>query len=1109
MNGEQKSRQELFRENQKLLNQVSDLRTQLNESHQALRALHEGRVEGLIVPGEQGEQVFTAQGAERIYRRLIEEMQEGALALSKDGCILYANRAVEHMLGVPLEKITGSSIQGYIHADDMHTFEAIIQEAGVSSARGKLHLAGTGGNNVPVYFSIAPVQLEPEMAYVAVITDLTEHQQNEQIAASERLLRSVLEQAVDAIIVCDPSGRVIRANQAACKICGSNPLRRPFGEAVKLELTQNDQSASTLAFPLTEIMEGKTIQSAEGYCTRPDGTVVNVLVGARPLQGFESHGYGCFVTMTDISGLKQAENELREIKEDMAAVVESSPLAIFTLDREGKVQKLWNSAAERMFGWKRQSVMGRRLPIVPRDRQEELDGVLGRIFRGEYVSSFETVRQRKDGSVIEMSISAAPIKDEKGNIIEVMGIVEEITQRRQREQELKRSEQTFKSLFNSSGDAMFIHLPEGRFVEVNQEACRRLGYTRQELLQLTPADVDSPQYSDRVRERTKEIMEKGGAAFETEHVTKQGRIIPTQIISRMIDYYGQKVVLSAARDFSQRKQYENHIQRLNDVLEVLREINQFTIKETDPYQLLQAVCSELTRNSLYFGAWTAFKDTDQKLRLGAASCVEGFENSITEKLANGYVPPCVQKAMQEQKVVVCSGSESAGCELPPSRCPARTRMAYRLAENGDTNGVVVVCTRLEYISPEEQRLLVEMADDVVLGLRKIKLENERKQALETLHRTQQQVVEQERYRALSQMASGIAHDFNNALSTIMGFTDLMLQMPETLNDTEKVKRNLELISKSARNAAAIVRRMRKFYRPREDEKLSVVDLNQQVEEAVSATEPRWKQVARSRGVDIFIEKDLGNIEPVGGNEHELQEMLTNLIFNAVDAMPEGGTLRFRTRQEQQEVLLEVSDTGVGMPEDVRRKCFDPFFTTKGESGTGLGLSTVQGIVTRHKGRITVDSEEGQGTCFRIYLPVSSFKKKDRLFIEGKPEDTARSLKILVVEDSPDQRHLLGELLQMDHHYPEMATDGREGLNKFNAGWYDVVITDRAMPGMSGDEFAGMVKSIVPRKLVIMLTGFGEMMDAAGEKPGSVDLVISKPVTIQKLRNAIDKVMGHE
>ena len=379
------------------------------------------------------------------------------------------------------------------------------------------------------------------------------------------------------------------------------------------------------------------------------------------------------------------------------------------------------------------------------------------------------------------------------------------------------------------------------------------------------------------------------------------------------------------------------------------------------------------------------------------------------------------------------------------------------------------------------------------------------EALIDLQRTQQQVIQEERLRGLGQMASGIAHDFNNSLTPILGFSELLLESDESLDDKEKVKRYAQMINTSARDAAKVVSRMREFYRKRDEgERLALANLHDLVAQAISLTQPKWKDEAQAHGVSITVETDLQQVPAIPCNESELREVLINLILNAVDAMPEGGTITLRTRPDGEYVALEVSDTGEGMTEEVRNSCFDPFFTTKGAQGTGMGLAMVYGIVLRHEGTIEVESEVGRGTTFIIRLPVQA-----RSFSQAKDASVGQvltgALHILVVDDEPAVRQLINEYMRQDGHTVETAADGREGLEKFRSSTFDLVLTDRAMPGMSGDQLAGTIKQEAPGISVILLTGYGEMMKDTDEKPAGVDLVVSKPITIADLRRALAQV----
>lgn len=379
------------------------------------------------------------------------------------------------------------------------------------------------------------------------------------------------------------------------------------------------------------------------------------------------------------------------------------------------------------------------------------------------------------------------------------------------------------------------------------------------------------------------------------------------------------------------------------------------------------------------------------------------------------------------------------------------------------------------------------------------------EALGQLRETQANVIQQERLHALGRMASGIAHDFNNALAPILGFSELLVKRPELLSDVPKLKNYIEIINASATESAKVVSRLREFYRYRDEaEVFGPVSIPELVHEAIRLTEPRWKDQALGEGTDIRIRTDLAEVPTVSGNEAELREMLANLLFNAADAIRESGTITVSTRFEDDQVILEVKDTGVGMSEDVGRKCLEPFFSTK-EGGTGLGLGIVYGVVSRHGGTVDIESEEGTGTTVRVTLqPRREEHTPERVKTVEAPKD---ALRILVVEDEPLVREVITVYLDEDGHRVETAENGVEGLERFEAGEFDIVLTDRAMPEMNGDQLAVAIKKKQPHMPVVLLTGFGDLMEAGGERPAGVDVVVGKPFTFDTLRHAIEKGMN--
>ena len=414
--------------------------------------------------------------------------------------------------------------------------------------------------------------------------------------------------------------------------------------------------------------------------------------------------------------------------------------------------------------------------------------------------------------------------------------------------------------------------------------------------------------------------------------------------------------------------------------------------------------------------------------------------------------------------------------------------------------------RTAALQDSNAKLRQEVAERVKVEETVLETNRQLADALKRLEASQAQVIQRERMHALGRMAHGIAHDFNNALAPILGFSELLLMKPELLADTKKVRSYLQMIHTAAKDSESVTSRLREFYRYRDDSEIfSPVVINDVVLQAISITQPRWKDQSLAAGIHIDIRTEMGSVPTVVGNEDELRELVVNLIFNAIDAIVKRGTITVRTEVQGRWLVVTVADDGVGMTEEVRAQCLEPFFSTKEIEGTGLGLGSVYGIVRRHEGQIDIQSEPQRGTSISISLPLDKGDKRP------EPSRLASAavapLRILVVEDEPLVREVLGVYLDEDKHTVTLAVNGRDGLEKYQAGEFDLVMTDRAMPEMNGDQLAQEIRKLNASQPILLLTGFGELMMGSGEQPPGVDLVVSKPFTLTTLRNAIAKVMG--
>ncbi len=379
-------------------------------------------------------------------------------------------------------------------------------------------------------------------------------------------------------------------------------------------------------------------------------------------------------------------------------------------------------------------------------------------------------------------------------------------------------------------------------------------------------------------------------------------------------------------------------------------------------------------------------------------------------------------------------------------------------------------------------------------------------------RIREQFSQMEKLSALGELASGVAHDFNNTLAGILGRAQLLLR---TTSDPEKMKRGLDIIIKTAEDGANTVKRIQDFARQRRDHDFELVSVDQILTDAGEITRPRWKNWAEASNIHINLDLQTGSNVKVMGDDSELREVLVNMVFNAIDAMPAGGTLSLSTKSVGESVVISIADTGVGMDHDVRSKIFDPFFTTKGKAGLGLGLAVSFGIIRRHGGTIEVDSELGYGTEFRIVLPVAAVSA-DLITPEiAKPSPGPQpcislvhdqvQTRILVVDDEDFVRELLKEILESEGCKVSLAENGSEALELFSSSQFDGVFTDVGMPGMSGWELANAIREQSEMIPIAVITGWGEAVGSNEQKAAGVDWVVAKPFTADRISELVKDI----
>jgi two-component system, cell cycle sensor histidine kinase and response regulator CckA len=374
------------------------------------------------------------------------------------------------------------------------------------------------------------------------------------------------------------------------------------------------------------------------------------------------------------------------------------------------------------------------------------------------------------------------------------------------------------------------------------------------------------------------------------------------------------------------------------------------------------------------------------------------------------------------------------------------------------------------------------------------------------------LAQSQRLRSLGEMASGVAHNFNNILQIVVGNLELTFMDIET-GDFSAVKDSLEKVLRSSRDGADIVRRLQSFASIRRmvaPNESKILDLSHIVNQAVELTRPFWEIAPDGHATKIGLTLDLKDGCLTRGKENELFEVAVNLIKNASEALPEGGDMTVRTKIQGDQVVFQVQDTGIGISKDDLGKVFDPFWSAQGLARPGMGLAVGYGIVSRHGGTISVESEAGKGSTFTVRLRLSDHVTEEQQSSAALP--AIRKLNILAIDDTEPVVEFLGSALGTAHHKVLTALSGLEALEIFRDNQVDLVVCDLGMPGMSGWEVGKKIKEICQERGTaktpfILLTGWGgQILEKGKVAESGIDVVLEKPVEIAKLLTAVQEAV---
>jgi PAS domain S-box-containing protein len=370
-------------------------------------------------------------------------------------------------------------------------------------------------------------------------------------------------------------------------------------------------------------------------------------------------------------------------------------------------------------------------------------------------------------------------------------------------------------------------------------------------------------------------------------------------------------------------------------------------------------------------------------------------------------------------------------------------------------------------------------------------------------REREALARSEKLRALGQLAGGVAHDLNQSLGIIAGYCDVVTQALDRAQvDLPDVRETIGMVAQAAMDGGETVKRLLMFARAHEQGERQRVELGTLLADVARLTAPRWRDATQAEGRPIRLEVRAEGDLAVDGWGANLRAAFTNLVLNAVDAMPRGGTIHLSARRLGGEIEVAVADSGAGMSPEVQKRVFEPFFSTKGEKGTGLGLAMVHGVVEQHDGRVTLESQVGKGTTFRMLFPAAAGRAGDA----PAPKQSAsrvQALRILAVDDEPSLRLLIPRLLGQDGHHVTVAASGEQAISILEAQEFDLVISDLGMgPGMNGWELADQVRLRWPSIRFTLATGWGEQIDPETARARGVRAVLSKPYRLRDLKDLV-------
>jgi PAS domain S-box-containing protein len=933
---------------------------------------------------------------------------------------------------------------------------------------------------------LAP-EIDDQDRVVAVVTsarDITERKRAEEaLRESEEKYRQLFMNAPAAIFEVDFSNSCfISFNEITPTLSGYS--REELMQMVPWDLF-TEESRYTYLERMKLIKEGMDVSSSQEYEIRKkDGGIlwVNMNIDYTIEDGLLVRAR---IVAHDVTERKRAEEELRKTNQTLQAIIDASPLAIFTLNHDLRVTS-WSPAAERIFGWSREEAIGQYNPIVPKEKWDEFKALVSIVLSGVGYSDNEVKRQTKDGHAIDVNVSTEPLRDAHGKVVGAMGVIQDITKRKRDEEALRDNEEKFRTLVDNLNMGVYRNTGDlqGRFIQANPAMIKMFGYdSLEEFIKIAVTDL----YQDPEERR-----------LFIEEIRRYGYVKDKELAMRKKDGGLMWVSISAT---AQRDE-EGEIKWMDGVVEDITERKKIEVALRESEQRLKLILHGSPIATFVIGRdhrvihWNDALEQLSGIKAGAIIGTEDQWRAFYDRER-----PCLADLIVDGSLKTIPEWYSG--KYNKSKLIDEAYEATDLFPSLGDKGKWLRFTAAAIRNP---------AGDLIGAIETLEDITDRILAEEERNKLEAQLTHAHKMESIGTLAGGIAHDFNNILSAIFGYTQLAMY---DVSDPEKARKELKEVLKAGDRAKNLVNQILTFSR-KADAKYSPISLTKTVMDSI-------KMMRSVLPTTIDIRHDLIDYGLVLADPTQIHQVMMNLCTNAAHAMDKtGGVMEVRLRRVELDegtqsglnlplgayLWLCVSDTGHGMTPEVMARIFDPYFTTKEVGrGTGLGLAVVHGIVQSHGGTITCTSSPGKGTTFDIYLPEILSEEAVMSHHEERPLPSGTE-RILFVDDEPILVKLADNMLSKLGYTVVTRSSSSGALELFqkDPDKYDLVITDMTMPGMTGDRLAQKLMEIHHDIPIILCSGYSEHISEEKAKNIGIRAFVMKPLEMKELAITIRKIL---